>query len=131
MRGLDTPAIWPLTWCSRERRPDAATGIMGGPLAGYTRRVQRSLAEQDSFASLVDAIRDGPPRLSFFGLPGVDERANLVEFFVHHEDVRRDGRAGPSANSRPRWPTRCGTGSAWPAWCCARRPSGWNSPGTT
>jgi uncharacterized protein (TIGR03085 family) len=23
------------------------------------------------------------------GLPGMDERANAVEFFVHHEDVRR------------------------------------------
>ncbi len=66
---------------------------MGGPLAGYTRRVQRSLARQESFASLVDAIRGGPPLLSFFGIPGMDERANLVEFFVHHEDVRR-GRPG-------------------------------------
>jgi uncharacterized protein (TIGR03085 family) len=34
-------------------------------------------------------IRSGPPRLSVMGLPGVDERANAVEFFVHHEDVRR------------------------------------------
>jgi uncharacterized protein (TIGR03085 family) len=24
-----------------------------------------------------------------FGLPGADERLNLVEYFVHHEDVRR------------------------------------------
>jgi len=34
-------------------------------------------------------IRSGPPRLSLFGLPGMDERVNAVEFFVHHEDVRR------------------------------------------
>ena len=34
-------------------------------------------------------IRSGPPRLSLFGLPGMDERTNAVEFFVHHEDVRR------------------------------------------
>jgi uncharacterized protein (TIGR03085 family) len=34
-------------------------------------------------------IRSGPPRLSVMALPGVDERANAVEFFVHHEDVRR------------------------------------------
>ena len=26
----------------REHRPDAGAGVMGGPLAGYTRRVQRS-----------------------------------------------------------------------------------------
>jgi uncharacterized protein (TIGR03085 family) len=24
-----------------------------------------------------------------FGLPGADERLNVVEYFVHHEDVRR------------------------------------------
>ena len=34
-------------------------------------------------------IRSGPPRLSLFGLPGADELANVVEYFVHHEDVRR------------------------------------------
>ena len=34
-------------------------------------------------------IRSGPPLLSVMALPGVDERANPVEFFVHHEDVRR------------------------------------------
>lgn len=77
----------------RERRPDAVAGIMVGPLAGYTRRVQHGLATRESFDGLITAIRNGPPRLSLFGLPGVDERANLVEFFVHHEDIRR-GRPG-------------------------------------
>jgi uncharacterized protein (TIGR03085 family) len=73
----------------RERRPDAAAGILGGPLAGYTARVQAQLKRRMSFAELVRAIRTGPPRLSVMALPGVDERANAVEFFVHHEDVRR------------------------------------------
>ena len=73
----------------RERRPDAAGGILGGPLARYTTRVQNRLRQRMSFADLVQAIRSGPPRLSVMGLPGVDERANAVEFFVHHEDVRR------------------------------------------
>jgi uncharacterized protein (TIGR03085 family) len=73
----------------RERRPDAGAGILGGPLAGYTRRVQRTLTARTSYADLVAAVRNGPPRLSPFALPGVDERANVVEFFVHHEDVRR------------------------------------------
>lgn len=73
----------------RERRPDAAAGILGGPLAGYTARVQKQLKQRMSFAELVQAIRTGPPRLSMMALPGVDERANGVEFFVHHEDVRR------------------------------------------
>jgi uncharacterized protein (TIGR03085 family) len=73
----------------RERRPDAGAGILGGPLAGYTRRVQSGLSGRTPFPRLVELIRTGPPRLSFFGLPGADERLNLVEYFVHHEDVRR------------------------------------------
>jgi len=73
----------------RERRPDAAAGLLGGPLAGYTARVQAQLKQRMSFAELVQAIRTGPPHLSVMALPGMDERANAVEFFVHHEDVRR------------------------------------------
>jgi len=73
----------------REHRPDAGAGILGGPLAGYTRRVQSRLGKRTPFPQLVELIRTGPPRLSFFGLPGTDERLNLVEYFVHHEDVRR------------------------------------------
>jgi uncharacterized protein (TIGR03085 family) len=73
----------------REHRPDAGLGILGGPLAERNRRVQRRLAERTPFARLVETIRNGPPRLSFYGIPGVDERTNTIEFFVHHEDVRR------------------------------------------
>ena len=73
----------------REHRPDAGAGVMGGPLAGYTRRVQRSLSARTPYPRLVEIIRNGPPRLSFFAIPGMDQRANLVEYFVHHEDVRR------------------------------------------
>ena len=73
----------------RERRPDAGAGVAGGPLAGYTRHVQARLTGRTSFPELVELIRSGPPRFSVFGLPGADERLNLVEYFVHHEDVRR------------------------------------------
>ena len=73
----------------REHRPDAATGILVGPLAAYTARVQRGIAQRHDYTDLVDIIRQGPPRLSLFGMPGVDERANAVEYYVHHEDVRR------------------------------------------
>jgi uncharacterized protein (TIGR03085 family) len=73
----------------RERRPDAGAGVMGGPLAGYTRHVQSRLIARTPFPQLVDRIRTGPPRFSAFGLPGADDRLNLVEYFVHHEDVRR------------------------------------------
>jgi uncharacterized protein (TIGR03085 family) len=73
----------------REHRPDAAAGVMGGPLAGHTERVRRVLIDRTPYQRLVDEIRNGPPRLSVFGLPGMDERLNTVEYFVHHEDVRR------------------------------------------
>lgn len=73
----------------RERRPDAALGMVGGPLAGYTARVQRRYLERYSYPQLVALLRGGPPALSPFALPGADEAANTVEYFVHHEDVRR------------------------------------------
>jgi uncharacterized protein (TIGR03085 family) len=81
----------------RERRPDAGAGVMGGPVASYTRRVQARVAARYSFAELIEMIRTGPPRLSMFGLPGADEKLNLVEYFVHHEDVLR---------ARPDWQPR-------------------------
>ena len=73
----------------RERRPDAAAGLMGGPLARHTRRVNQALSTRTPFPHLVELIRTGPPPLSIYRLPGMEERLNLVEFFVHHEDVRR------------------------------------------
>jgi uncharacterized protein (TIGR03085 family) len=92
----------------RERRPDAGAGVMGGPLAGYTRRVQDRLRAKTPFPRLVELIRTGPPRLSMFALPGMDERANLVEYFVHHEDVRR---------AQPDWePREIGSGIADELW---------------
>jgi uncharacterized protein (TIGR03085 family) len=73
----------------REHRPDAAAGVLGGPLAGYTARVQQRLRERTPFPDLVRMIKSGPPRLSFLAIPGMDERLNAVEYFVHHEDIRR------------------------------------------
>lgn len=73
----------------RERRPDAGAGIVIAPLAAHTRNVQAAFARRTPFAKLVQLIRTGPPRLSLFGMPGADERLNAVEYFVHHEDVRR------------------------------------------
>jgi uncharacterized protein (TIGR03085 family) len=75
----------------REHRPDAGAGMLGGPLAGYTSHVQQRLSRRVPYPRLVQMVRNGPPRLSLFGIPGMDERINLVEYFVHHEDVRRAG----------------------------------------
>src|SRR4051794_21442907 len=72
----------------RETRPDASVGIVVAPLSGWTRRVQSGIAHEP-WPRLVDRLRSGPPRWSPSALPGVDERLNLLEFVVHHEDVRR------------------------------------------
>ena len=73
----------------REHRPDAAAGVMGGPIAGHTHRVQEQLKKRHNYAQLIELVRSGPPRFSLFAIPGVDEKANTVEYFVHHEDIRR------------------------------------------
>lgn len=72
----------------RERRPDAAAGILFPPLAGYTKRVQDSLAAKP-WAELVDLVRSGPPVYWPTVIGVVDEALNTAEFFVHHEDARR------------------------------------------
>jgi len=75
----------------RERSPVAAAGIVVPQLAGHTERAQRRLAAHD-FVGLVDQVRH-PPAWSLLSNPLVDESTNLVEMYVHHEDVRR-GRPG-------------------------------------
>ncbi|SDC30919.1 TIGR03085 family metal-binding protein [Actinokineospora iranica] len=72
----------------RDRRPDAAAGILVKPLAGYLDRVQRGYAAKP-WAELVDLVRTGPPLLSVYRPPVVDELLNTAEYFIHHEDVRR------------------------------------------
>ncbi len=70
----------------RERRPDAAPGILLKPFAGYLERV-RAKAAGKPFPELLEQVRIGPPWWS--PLRPVDAVVNLSEMFVHHEDVRR------------------------------------------
>lgn len=72
----------------RERRPDAAAGILLSVLKGRLERVQAEFAAKP-YAELIQLIRTGPPKLSPYALKPVDEGANTVEFYVHAEDVRR------------------------------------------
>ncbi|MFJ2190323.1 TIGR03085 family metal-binding protein [Kitasatospora sp. NPDC087861] len=72
----------------RERRPDAAAGIRVGALADWTHRVQSAYAERP-YEELLKLFRSGPPVFSLFALPGADEAANTVEYYVHAEDVLR------------------------------------------
>lgn len=80
----------------RERRPDASAGLIVKPLAKRLDRVQAEYAGQP-WEELVDLVRSGPGKWSPFAIPGADEAANTVEYFVHCEDVRR---------ARPGWEPR-------------------------
>lgn len=71
----------------RERRPWAGAGILVPPLAGLTRRAMDEAKRSLGYAGLISKIRSGPPG----PLALLDEQMNLVEYFVHHEDVRRAG----------------------------------------
>jgi len=86
----------------RERRIDAAAGILVKPLAGHTRKTQDQIAAKP-WAELVGLVRTGPPRWSPLAVPAVNEAVNSAEYFVHHEDVRR---ASPGWQPRPADPER-------------------------
>ena len=72
----------------RERRPDAALGILFSAFSGHTNSVMASVKELP-WSKLIDRVRQGPPRWNPASIPVIDETANMLEFFVHHEDVRR------------------------------------------
>jgi uncharacterized protein (TIGR03085 family) len=71
----------------RERRIDAAPGILIPRFAGYTQRVQDQVAAANDWNVLLDQIASGPPLLSPFKL--LDPVVNVSEMYIHHEDVRR------------------------------------------
>lgn len=74
----------------RETRPDLSAGLFVPPLRG---RLDRALQERAAtpYAELVATFRGGPPWWSPVSVPAVDDATNLIEFFVHHEDVLRAG----------------------------------------
>ncbi|WOX09006.1 TIGR03085 family metal-binding protein [Streptomyces sp. N50] len=80
----------------RERRADAAGGIMIKQLAPRLERVMTEFAAKP-YEELIQLIRTGPPRFSPFQLKQLDEASNTVEFYVHTEDVRR---------AQPEWTPR-------------------------
>ncbi|MBX7447622.1 MAG: TIGR03085 family metal-binding protein [Actinomycetota bacterium] len=79
----------------RERRLDAAPGILIPAFADYTERVQKNVASSTDWDELVGQVASGPPLYSPFKL--LDPIANVAEMFIHHEDVRR---------ARPGWEPR-------------------------
>ncbi len=79
----------------RERDPVAGPClVLPGPFARFAERRRARLAQRKDFTWLVGRIRSGPP-IGFFRIGWVRSVANLNEFFVHHEDVRRANGQGP------------------------------------
>lgn len=70
----------------RERRP-AGLGIVVKPFAGHLESVRLKVRERP-WETLVATFASGPG-VGPFALPMMDETLNVIEFFVHAEDIRR------------------------------------------
>src|SRR5690349_17593072 len=76
----------------RETRPDAALGILlPGPFARHMQHVMDRTRER-GYDAMVGALRTGPPYLFRNGPMAAP---NVIENWVHHEDVRRASGDGP------------------------------------
>ena len=69
----------------REYRPHASAGIIVPPLGALTGRAMRRALDRYGYTGVVAKVRSGPP-LAWVPL---DRAFNTLEYFVHHEDVRR------------------------------------------
>lgn len=81
----------------RERDPLGALGILVPGLAGFTEKRMSAQCRRHGYQGLVDLVRSGPP-LGPMKVPAIRHATNLVEFFVHHEDVRRPAGQGPRSD---------------------------------
>jgi uncharacterized protein (TIGR03085 family) len=52
-------------------------------------KAMRAYAESTSYDEMLTLLADGAPPWSFFALPPARDAFNLLEFAIHHEDVRR------------------------------------------
>lgn len=91
----------------RENRPD---GLLGQhlPLLSDRLEAERRRLAAGPYRDLVTQIRSGPPAWHPLHLRRVDAAGNLVEYFVHHEDVRRaqpgwEQRDLPDSSQRKLW----------------------------
>jgi uncharacterized protein (TIGR03085 family) len=83
----------------RETDPIGVSAMVAKPLSGLYERRMAETKQRWPYPELVDRLRHGPTRFSVFAIPGVDEGANTTELFVHHEDVRRAGKAPQPARA--------------------------------
>lgn len=72
----------------RDRKPAAWAGIAVPRLARLAEGAMAGEAGRP-YGEIVAAVRGGAPKWSPLGMPGVKDAVNLLEYVVHHEDVRR------------------------------------------
>jgi uncharacterized protein (TIGR03085 family) len=82
-----------------------AAGITLAPLEGVTERAMAKMAAKP-FPEMVEQLRE--PALTPYRLPGVERLTNTLEYFVHHEDLRRaapgwEPRALPAEDEDELW----------------------------
>jgi uncharacterized protein (TIGR03085 family) len=82
---------------ARERRPDIGIGAVVPGLQRWAERARIALRDGTPWDGLLGQLRDGAPAWSPMGNAMTEPAVNLLEFFVHHEDVRR---------ARPDWGPR-------------------------
>lgn len=70
----------------REHSLLGAPGLLIRPLSGLTDREMARIGRQD-FTVLVERVRGRG--LTPYAIPPVDKAVNTLEYFVHHEDLRR------------------------------------------
>jgi uncharacterized protein (TIGR03085 family) len=81
---------------------EGSVGEFVSPIPKLGDRAVDLLASRRAYGDLIASLRQGPPRLSVFSLPRIDKRFNSLEYYVHHEDVRRAA-PGWQARSMPDW----------------------------
>ena len=72
----------------RDSRPDLFVAEHLPLVRDRAKREMQRIADSD-YEHLVSRVRAGAPSWNPMSWQAVDERANLLEFYVHHEDVRR------------------------------------------
>ncbi len=77
----------------RERKAAVGLGLIIKSLSKASDKATAKLAAKlktpDEYAGLVNTFRGGPPALSPMKIKALDESSNLIEYFVHTEDIRR------------------------------------------
>jgi len=72
----------------REHRLDALPGIAIPWFARHTERIQDQVAQR-SYPEVVAGFAAGASVTSPFRIPAIAEAANIAEFSIHREDIRR------------------------------------------